>query len=79
MPKSVTDTAKEILKVIPDGEEMKESVQKFIDSIFLELPENNGPMWVELRATIYCHLPGSPEQLTDWQKEIGKIWADAVA
>lgn len=70
--RSILQTVSDMISVIPEGEEMKEELRKWKDSVFLELPESNQHQWRQVAVILrklmpFCNLNG-------WQSLVMMEW-----
>lgn len=81
MKNSIVNTMREMIPLMPEASPMRADMQKFLDSIFCELPEANQHLWEQAQQIICKHLPKHTrlEDHDAWQKRIVEIWQrDAI-
>jgi len=76
MQRSAVETARKMLPLIPQDERMKKQLEEWVGGIFLELPEDNRRLWVDLGHIISERFPIKQTQLNKWQLAVLDLWND---
>lgn len=81
MNRSIITTVDKMLPLIPDSEPLKAELEEWRESVFMELPEANAHLWVQVAAILDQHFPpGGREDLNKWQLAVALAWrGEAIA